>query len=155
MIDYIREYGNDTFDKRPLCEIDSLILSQFSYLKFDRLVSGLDNSSHMVDIQTLWHDKDYESLYADERFRGENTELFLTMVQSTRFGSLKMNNYVNHIDREQETQFSAITFLLGTGSRPDHECGLFESNVKADRSSFLCGRTFQRRQSGGLCSHEL
>lgn len=38
MIDYLREYGDYTFSEKPLNEVDSLVLSQFAYLKFDGLV---------------------------------------------------------------------------------------------------------------------
>lgn len=38
IIDYIKEYGDYTFLEKPINEVDSLILSQFAYLKFDALV---------------------------------------------------------------------------------------------------------------------
>ena len=41
MIDYIQESGDYTFSEKPLSEVGSLILSQFSYLKLDGLVPGL------------------------------------------------------------------------------------------------------------------
>ena len=115
MIDYIREYGDYTFSEKPLSEVDSLVFCQFAYLKFDGLVPGIDDDAPPVSIRQVFENRDYDNLYGDERYREKNTELFLAMVHSRRFGGLKMNYYVNQIELERETQFSAITF------QPDDE----------------------------------
>ena len=41
VIDYLKEYGDTTWEAMPLNEVDSLILCQLSYLKFDGMVPGL------------------------------------------------------------------------------------------------------------------
>ena len=112
IIDYIKEYGDYTFSEKPLGEVDSLVLCQFSYLKFDGLVPGIDDDAPPVSIRQVFENRDYDNLYGDERYREKNTELFLAMVHSRRFGSLKINYYVNQIELEKETQFSAVTFQL-------------------------------------------
>lgn len=115
IIDYIREYGDYSFSEKPLGEVDSLVFCQFAYLKFDGLVPGPDDDAPPVSIRQIFENRDYDNLYGDERYREKNTELFLAMVHSRRFGSLKINYYVNHIELEKETQFSAVTF------QPDEE----------------------------------
>ena len=110
IIDYIQEYGDYTFAEKPLSEVDSLILSQFAYLKFDGLVPGPSDNAPFVSIRQVFENRDYDNLYGDERYREKNTELFLAMVHSRRFGGLKINYYVNQIELEKETQFSAVTF---------------------------------------------
>ncbi len=115
IIDYIQEYGDYTFAEKPLSEVDSLILCQFSYLKFDGLVPGPEDSAPFVSIRQVFENRDYDNLYGDERYREKNTELFLAMVHSRRFGSIKMNYYVNQIELERETQFSAVTFQPDDG----------------------------------------
>jgi len=115
IIDYIKEYGDYTFSEKPLGEVDSLVFCQFSYLKFDGLVPGIDDDAPPVSIRQVFENRNYDDLYGDERYREKNTELFLAMVHSRRFGSLKMNYYVNQIELEKETQFSAITFQPAEG----------------------------------------
>ncbi len=115
IINYIEEYGDYTFSEKPFDEVDSLILCQFAYLKFDGLVPGVDDDAPPVSIRQVFENRDYDNLYGDERYREKNTELFLAMVHSRRFGSLKINYYVNQIELEKETQFSAVTF------QPDEE----------------------------------
>ena len=110
IIDYIREYGDYTFSEKPLGEVDSLVLCQFAYLKFDGLVPGIDDDAPPVSIRQVFENQNYDNLYGDERYREKNTELFLAMVHSRRFGSLKINYYVNQIELEKETQFSAVLF---------------------------------------------
>ena len=117
IIDYIKEYGDYTFREKPLCEVDSLILCQFAYLKFEGLVPDIREDTEAVDIQYLLDNKDDEVLfYATEWYRKRNAELFLAMANSKRFGTLKVKDYVNQVEVERESQFSAITCRLGDGT---------------------------------------
>lgn len=115
IINYIKEYGDYTFSEKPVNEVDSLILSQFAYLKFDGMVPGIGENAEAVDLQYLLQHEDYDKLYAFKPYRENNTKLFTAMVQSNRFGNMKMKNYVNQVELERETQFSAITFQLADG----------------------------------------
>ena len=112
IIDYIREYGDYTFSEKPLNEVDSLVLCQFAYLKFDGMVPSAEEKAEPVSIEYLNGHQDKEKLFADERYREKNTALFQGMLESIRFSTLRMNYYVNRIETEKETQFSAITFFL-------------------------------------------
>lgn len=112
IIDYLKEYGDYTFKEKPLNEVDSLVLCQFSYLKFDGIVPDVMEDKPFVTIGFLAGHQDREKLFADERYREANTALFEGMLGSTRFGGLKMNYYANMIEAERETQFSAVTYLL-------------------------------------------
>ncbi|MCM1251491.1 MAG: DUF2974 domain-containing protein [Clostridium sp.] len=116
IIDYVKDYGDYTFLEKPLSEVDSLVLCQFAYLKFDALVPGTEENAAPVTMQELLRHPEYDSLYADERYREKNTKLFLAMERSKRFGTLRLNNYVNQIELEKETQFSAITIQLEGGT---------------------------------------
>ncbi|MBD5495904.1 MAG: DUF2974 domain-containing protein [Lachnospiraceae bacterium] len=112
IINYIKEYGDYTFSEKPVNEVDSLILSQFAYLKFDGMVPVIGENAEAVDLQYLMRHEDYDRLYAFKPYRERNTRLFTAMAQSKRFGNIKLKNYVNQIEWEKETQFSAITLQL-------------------------------------------
>ena len=116
ILDYLKDYGDYTFAERPFDEVDSLVLSQFAYLKFDGLVPLIDEDKPAVSLRELREHADYDHLYADERYREDNTALFLGMYHSRRFQDLRINNYVNQISLETETQFSAVTFRLSSGA---------------------------------------
>lgn len=113
IIDYLKEYGDYTFTEKPINEVDSLVLSQFAYLKFDDIVPGINEDRKPVTIGYLNMHQDKDKLFADERYRQSNTALFEGMRNSIRYSSMMMNYYVNIIDTEKETQFSAITYILG------------------------------------------
>ncbi|NLL78365.1 MAG: DUF2974 domain-containing protein [Clostridiales bacterium] len=102
--------------ERTFCDVDSLVLSQFSYLKFDGIVPDVDSGKAAVGISEIAEHADYEKLFSDERYREVNEELFQAVRQSRRFGTMKLNFYENIIDVNKETQFSAVTYLLEDGT---------------------------------------
>ncbi|MDE6127601.1 MAG: DUF2974 domain-containing protein, partial [Lachnospiraceae bacterium] len=116
IIEYIKKYGDYTFSEKPMNDVDSLALCQFCYLKFDGMVPLVTENRKSVTMQDLMAHEDYEKLYADERFEKNNRALFEAMIRSRRFKTLKMNCYVNIVETEWETQFSAITFFLEDGT---------------------------------------
>ena len=105
VLDYLEEYGDYSLAELPFSEVDSLILSQFSYLKFDGLVPGLEEKKASVSMRELNENADKDKLFADERYRENNTALFERMLAGKRFGELRLDNYVNYIDLDKETQF--------------------------------------------------
>lgn len=113
---YLRDYGNISFMERPMCDVDSLVLCQFAYLKFDGLVPGLGENRRSVTLRELAEHPQRERLFADERFEKENRALFEGMLSGRRFRNLKLNCYINVVEKEWETQFSAVTFILEDGT---------------------------------------
>lgn len=118
IIDYVKEYGNYTFTERGMNDVDSLVLCQLSYLKFDDMVPLVTENQPFVSIKDLVAHPLYERLYSDERFAKENRALFENVCNSKRYENLRMNCYINLIIEQEDfqTQFSAITFLLGDGT---------------------------------------
>lgn len=116
IIKYVKEYGNNTFMNEPMNDVDSLVLCQFSYLKFDGLVPFVSENKPSVSLQELRGHRDFDKLFADDRFEKENRALFQSMLESRRYTNLKINCYVNIVENEWETQFAAMTFLLEDGT---------------------------------------
>ncbi len=109
---YVRDFGDYTFMEKPMNDVDSLVLCQFCYLKFDGLVPLVTEYKKSVSIKALAEHALYDDLFLDKRFEKDNRELFTAMLASRRYRNLKMNCYINIVEPEWETQFSAITFLL-------------------------------------------
>lgn len=112
ILDYLKEYGDYSLEEKPFNDVDSLVLCQFVYLKFDGMVPGPGEEPGAVSVQELAVHKDYDHLYADERYRKDNTALFQKVYKSRRFGNMRLWNYVNQVAQDQETQFSAVVFGL-------------------------------------------
>lgn len=116
IIDYVKEYGKFDFLQEPFNEVDSLVLCQLVYLNFEKFVPDFKENGQPVSIQSIYRQPDRERILDDYWYRENNIELFTAMTQSVRYGSLGMNYYVNIINEEDETQFSAMTYLMGDGS---------------------------------------
>ena len=48
IIDYLKEYANVSLKDEPMNDVDSLVLCQFSYLKFDGLVPPVTESGSRI-----------------------------------------------------------------------------------------------------------
>lgn len=116
IIDYVKEYGNVSLAGMPLNDVDSLVLCQIAYLKFDGIVCSVHENGPSIMLRDIAMHADYEKLFADERFEEENRELFEAAIAGKRFGNMRLNCYINIVEKEQETQFSAVTFLLEDGT---------------------------------------
>ncbi|MBQ6889246.1 MAG: DUF2974 domain-containing protein [Lachnospiraceae bacterium] len=102
--------------EKPFNDVDSLVLCQFVYLKFDGLVPAPAEEKPFLSAEKLREKQAEGNLFADERFEKDNRALFEGILSGKRFGTVKLNYYVNEIDMEKETQFSAVTFALEDGS---------------------------------------
>ena len=108
ILDYIKWRGDLTIQNDPFNEIDSLILSRFSYLPFD----GIIEENEVVTIRELnerfqKQDKNNINILWDD-----DINLFPLMGNSKRFGEMKATKYSNKLNIEEELQFSAITILV-------------------------------------------
>lgn len=113
---YLKEYGDIPFSERPMNDVDSLVLCQFAYLKFDGLVPEVNEDKRSVTLTELAEHPGREGLFADERFEKDNRELFAGMLSGRRFRDIKLNCHINVVEKEWETQFSALTILLEDGT---------------------------------------
>ncbi len=116
ILDYLIEYGDVPLSELPMSDVDSLILCQLSYLKFEGVVPGIKEDVASVSIQEVAEVADEAVLFADERYEKENRMLWERLLESKRFGQMKLNCYVNIVEKEWETQFSAVTYLLEDGT---------------------------------------
>ena len=115
ILDYIDNYGHLSFEEKEFGKVDSLILSQFSYLKMDEVVPKVGTLAPSVKIKDIAKSDELAGLFADERYARENMELFDKMATSRRFGEAQVNHYINLVNRKWEMQFSAVTIYLAPG----------------------------------------
>lgn len=119
IIDYVNSFQY-TFAERDFNDVDSLVLCQLSYLKMKHLIPGLEDGKEFTSFGEILKKENEEQIFADERYREDNQNLAVSVLNSRRFAGLRMNYYIDILDREMEVQFSAVTFLVGT-DRQDRE----------------------------------
>ena len=117
ILDYLDWRGDLTFSERPFNEVDNLILAEICYLDF----SGFAPESFAVQTVTLQQ-------AAEAYFAANPTTdmgvlvpdqipvLVRRAAETARFRDIRILGYVNRIDAETQTQFSAMTLLLPDGS---------------------------------------
>lgn len=112
IVDYIREYGDASFEERPFSDEDALALAQFSYLKLEGAVAGVLEDEKDVTIGAIRSLSTDEKIFADTIFAEKNKALYEEMCKSRRFQNTRANYYVNRIDAEKHSQFSAVSCFL-------------------------------------------
>lgn len=110
IIDYVKLRGTESFADAGFRTEDAIVLCLFSYLDFDRLVPGMKEKS--ISIRELNESPDKDSLFSNPKYEKNRRALFEAMLNSVRFGELKLACYINRIDIEYESQFAAVTFML-------------------------------------------
>lgn len=115
IIDYVTG-ADDYFRNKEFTVVDSLVLSQLSYLRFDGLVQGLSNPTKPVSIGGIANAETIESMINGVRDGESNRKLLHALAGSPRFRDVKLIFYVNKIDLNEEKQFSAVTCLLDDGT---------------------------------------
>ncbi len=112
LLDYLDWRGDLTFDQSPFNEVDSLILSELSYLNFKNIVPAPELSNGLSVCEAA---KAYFANKSPKRKHivtlDEQIETMLEkMAQTPRFSNMHLNCYTEHVDMENAEQFSAITF---------------------------------------------
>lgn len=109
ILDYIKWRGDLNFNQSEFNNVDNLILSRFSYLPLDNLLTGLNEIITIKDAYLRWLKL---GIKEEKILQKEDKELFLVLANSKRFGNLKITRFVNKIDNEEEKQFSAVTIFI-------------------------------------------
>ena len=113
IFDYLDWRGDLPFAQIPFCAVDGMILSRLSYLPFDGIVS--ETTAVSVPLFEVAQVLIEQEETARKVLLQEDLQLLLALAQSIRFQQVRLSAYVNQIDAETQTQFSAMTVALGDG----------------------------------------
>lgn len=113
IFDYLDWRGDLPFAQVPFCAVDGMILSRLSYLPFDGIVS--ETTAVSVPLFEVAQVLIEQEETARKVLLQEDLQLLLALAQSIRFQQVRLSAYVNQIDAETQTQFSAMTVALGDG----------------------------------------
>ncbi|MCR5460585.1 MAG: hypothetical protein K6F51_11880 [Acetatifactor sp.] len=78
ILSYLREQGGVPFSEKPLGEVDALVLCQFSYLKFDGLVPGVDQMGNVVSLKELTLHPMWDDCFRTKDMRKQIVSYFKT-----------------------------------------------------------------------------
>jgi len=111
IIDYVK-YELSNFKDKEFKAVDSLVLSQFCYIDFERLVPGFSNEFPPVRIKDVLKAEHFNTMLKGVLDLEKNLYLLYALAASPRFRDIKMKFYVNRLDYKQEKQFSAVTYQI-------------------------------------------
>ncbi len=109
IVSYLEEYGHLSFAELPFNEVDALVLSQFSYLKWKGLVPRPSDKKDAISLAVMKETMDETVVFSDERFEKNNRLLFERITDCKRFEGMSCNYFTDIINEDVETQFCALT----------------------------------------------
>ncbi len=109
IIDYLKKYGNLSFQEEKFNELDAAIFSRLSYIDYSSLINS---RKYFSKKNLLALSENLLSLHDNSRFRlDEDNILLQSVTTSTRYKDIFIRSYVKQTNQEQVKQFSAVTFF--------------------------------------------
>ena len=118
LFDYLDWRGDVSFADLGLNEVDNLIFSLISYVDFEGIVPRDPSATPVTLLDAA---RGYLRLHRGEvPYLGkilppETITLMAKASKTKRFAGCKMTGYVNRVDEETQTQFSALTYIPNNG----------------------------------------
>lgn len=115
IIDYMEWRGDLTFSQSHFNDVDNLIMSVLSYIDFSDVVT---EEMLQKSITIKMAAEKYFDLHAEDRNINplvtirNAPAIFERMAKCRRFANVRLTKYVNYIDTQTQTQFSAICAIL-------------------------------------------
>ena len=119
ILDYLDWRGDLTFYQSPFNEVDNLLLSQLPYIDFDGIVSskGIRSGISIKEASKLFFESHDEAEILKSVSMTKNAIFVLKkMAKCTRFAEAKLFGYCEQISKQEQSQFSVLSILLGDGS---------------------------------------
>lgn len=108
VIDYVRWMGTSTFEEKPFCDADALVLCDVIYFEiFDSDTSPGKTLRELIQAAPI------EDASIVKRLGGglkEHTAFIRAVSESCRFGEIRVKSYAETLDYEKSIQFAAAAF---------------------------------------------
>lgn len=118
MMDYLDWRGDLSLTREPFCEVDNLLMAYLAYVRMDGIAPAPgEPKKSLREISEAFF-----QTYSEEKLKKEKSltrlawKVMPKLVESTRFGNIWIQNYVNYVSQEKEAQFCAMEILLDDGT---------------------------------------
>ncbi|MBQ6566432.1 MAG: DUF2974 domain-containing protein [Treponema sp.] len=115
LFDYVRDYGDISFEEEGINELDGAIFSMLSYINFEGTAAELNRDG--VSLREL-SDRFFSAEFRYS-IRNENWDIWQSSIRMLetaakykRYAGIKVKGYVSLLDEVAATQFSATIFSL-------------------------------------------
>ena len=110
IVDYAR-HALESFDKKPMNEVDSLVLSWFAYLRLPQTFDAVRQWDGLP-LRDLFYAEHFDEMLSDTWDEQNSVSLLSAMAASPRFRDARVMGYTEKLDAEQQKQFAAVTLQL-------------------------------------------
>lgn len=111
--DYVKKYGNCSFQVKHFNEIDAAILAALSYINFKDLVPSFKSKTKKGIALNKLYDKEIEEILLKGTVTTSYDKKLIEMcANSSRFGNIVLNYATEYFDKEKCVQFFAITYII-------------------------------------------
>ena len=119
LFDYLHAHGHLDFAHTPLNQVDNLILAWLSYTDYQGIVPELGTLDSIAIADAV------QRFFASRTQTGKSgfftslnpmltsAQVLEKTAQTQRFGPVHLSSFVDRLDYERETQFAAVTMLIG------------------------------------------
>ena len=113
IIDYVKNEMR-TFAEHPFHEVDSLVLSQFSYIHLGNLIAPPSAGvvRKPLTLQQLFRAECFSHYFEGQIDAMKNRKLLTACAASPRFRDIGIAYYEQDLDETREKQFCAMTFFI-------------------------------------------
>lgn len=118
IIDYMKWRGDLSFKQDGFNQIDALILSELVYVDFHNIVdSDTDNSITLEKASEIFFETHSDEEIEEKFFQMKiSISVMKEMAKTARFSNILLSNYIDDINTDIDSQFSAMTITLDDGS---------------------------------------
>ncbi|MCI1666275.1 MAG: DUF2974 domain-containing protein [Atopobiaceae bacterium] len=111
---YLDWRGDVSIDASPFNVVDNMILSELAYVDMGPIAADVANDSGLPLGEAV--ERLTESGFESRCLSKIPKDFLLKVGDSTRFGNVRVTNYVDILDHDSNCQFSAMTFDLANGT---------------------------------------
>ncbi len=112
ILSYLKDFGQCSFQEKPFNEVDSLILSQLSYLNLELCSSTIEEDKESISLISYLNEGNIDRLCKNTLDNRRNKKMLRILKDTTRYQGLYINYYQNQFNTAKIEQFYAITFLF-------------------------------------------
>ena len=117
LLDYLDWRGDLTLEQSPFNEVDNLILAELSFVDFKDIVPGPGEGESVAlrDAAERFFARfpEGEKIDMGVLVPAAIPDMLRKMADSRRFGDMKLNCFVDHLDVGKGEQFAALTIETG------------------------------------------
>jgi hypothetical protein len=113
IMSYLKWRADETFMERPFCDADNLVFSELAYWNLKGIVpdKGTDGSVSLKETA-----EQLKQMHGQEESEAQTLAMIREMASSARFRDIRLSEFADVRDEEEQTEFAAVQIALGDGS---------------------------------------